>query len=568
MNHKHIIKKRFERRLFITGAIKSMAMSCLVGRLYYLQIFENSRYKLLSDYNRINVSFVNALRGGIFDSTGIQLADNKKQYNVAFHPTKGINIDYVVKKLLSILNLLQSHYERIYDLLDNAIETTIIQEDIDWSILQKIEFNNHDLHGIIISVDYKRVYYKGPIFSHIIGYARRVISRNDICLYVGKRGIEYSYDGRLKGNPGIVQQEINSKRQIIKSLSKIVSKPGEDIHLSIKYQLQSFIFKILKNIGSVVVMDVNSGEIIAMNNFPHYDNNLFIKPILKSTWDALTKNQDSPLLNRAVAMQIPPGSTFKMISALAALEGGLITAETKCTCRGHINIGGHDFHCWKREGHGSISLNKAISSSCNVYFYNIGREINIDRLLKVAEIFGLGKILGLGVREEASGIIPNRQWRDKYYKDSHWYTGDTINSIIGHGYLLATPLQLAVMTARIATGKEVSPSLIKNHEKKKFNHLNIRNDHLRLVREGMYNAVRFGTAHRLYSHTQEIAGKTGTAQLVSLKNGNNNHSLFVGYSSYKNPKYAISVVLERSEISGRASVIAKQVFDYIYQYNI
>lgn len=560
-----ILKKRIGRRIFTLGAIKSAAILCLMNRLYYLQIANNQQYRALSENNRINVSLINPIRGDILDCNNNKLAYNKEQYNLVFIPTEGINIEYTVERLLYIMRLSQSEYQNIYQLLSEAQEETTIQEDISWSLIKRVEFNLTNLHGILIASDNKRCYLEGGLCSHLIGYARRSY-HSGLYSYIGKSGIEYSYNKILSGTPGVTQEEVNSKKRAVRQLSTIVSKPGQDIHLSINYKLQRFIHSILDHTGSVVVMNVKNGNVVAMNSYPSYDNNLFIKSITQQTWDKLTHDKDLPLLNRSVALQVPPGSVFKMISALVALRYGIINANTELVCNGHIKVGNRTFHCWKRSGHGKISLNEAIASSCNVFFYLIGQQITIDQLAEMASEFGLGDLSGIGLQEELSGIIPNFNWRKKHNK--HWYTGDTVNSVIGHGYILATPIQLAVMTARLATGKKITPSLIKNDDDIDFPYMNIHSEDLHSVQYGMYNVVNSytGTAYgKVHSLLHKRAGKTGTSQITSLdKSSTDHHSLFVGYAPYDQPKYALSVVIERSKVSGAASKIANSIFDYLY----
>ncbi len=553
------------RRLFLLGVIKCSAVLCLTGRLYYLQVVKNKQYRMLSDSNRTKISLVSAIRGNILDRDGLQLAYNRKQYDLILEPVKGIDIGKSVERLINILNISQSEYDHMFNLIKNATETTIILEDLNWEMVKKVELNLVDLYGIFISVNYKRSYFAGKALSHVVGYARFNYSEK-IYSYVGKTGVEYRYDNELKGQPGILQEEIDAKMHVVRSLSRIVSKPGQDIKVSISSRLQSFVYTVLGQNGSAVVMDVNNGSILSMNSYPSYDNNLFVQHIAKDDWDRLANDDNLPLFNRVLAFQTPPGSTFKIMSALAALESGVISEDTTFFCGGHIKVGDRIFHCWKRSGHGFISLNEAISKSCNVYFYHIAQRIDIDYLLYVAMQFGFGNLSGMGLQEEVKGVIPDKGWREKYVK--RWYVGDTVNCVIGHGYVLVTPLQLAVMTARLATGRNVVPSILYSQEDVVFSKVNFKKKNLVSVQSGMYKAVNSpnGTANKVYSNVQRVAGKTGTAEANVIKKTiplSGSHSLFVGYSSYDEPKYALAVVMERS-VGGAASIVAKKIFDYIH----
>ncbi len=553
-----------QRRLFILGAIKISTLCCLTSRLYYLQIREQAKYKSLANKNRLRSSVANYKRGDITDRNGIKIAYDKKQYDLIFDPIKNVNIKDAAQNLLHILNLPEHHH--LYNVINNAQETTVILENLDWDTIQKIEFNLINLNGLFTISSYKRYYPCREALSHILGYVRKRY-QDRLYSYTGEIGIEYLYDDELTGKPDIVQKEVNAKMEVKRYIHKIMGKASTNIQLSIDSNLQQFVYhKALRASGSVVVVDVRTGNILAMNSSPSYDNNIFTHLITDKTWHNLKDNKSYPLLNRAVKLEIPPASTFKLVAALSALKNNIIKPHTKVFCSGAITIGKTKFRCWKRDGHGLINLNEAIASSCNVYFYYIARKIDINDLCATANELGLGKLTGTGLIEESKGLIPSQEWRDKNVQ--HWYLGDTLNTIIGHGYVLSTPLQLALMTAKIATGKNVLPSFTHYNSKKPFETLPFNQQDLRIVKNGMYTAVNssMGSGNKAYSNLEIIAGKTGTSELTkSVKNHQvyTKSSLFVGYAPYNNPKYAISVVIQGNQ-SVIASKVAKQVLEYIF----
>ena len=495
---RRIKNKVFNRRTFILGIIQ-LTISMIFGcRLYFLQIRDKKKYKILSDNNRIRVSSIIPQRGRILDRTGIELGINK------------------------IL------FENSY------------QEDI----LQEVG------HSLLKSAFYNRYYPFGQICSHILGYTKK---------QEGFSGIEYIYDKILKGIPGKIEHEVDSKKNIIRELSNLPPKNGQDVHLTIDIYLHKKIDEIFQHYtGSVIVINSKSGEILALYNSPSYDNNVFTHSLSDETWKNLNSNS-LPLVNRALSYQIPLGSIFKIIVALTALKDDIITPEKKFLCKGELIIGNRKFRCWKHYGHGYVNLNEAIASSCNTYFYNIGKYINVDSLLEMASKFGLGSgPLMKKFKEEASGLLPNKKWREQNLY-SEWQVGDTINLVIGQGYILTTPLQLAILAARIATGKEVYPCITTNEIIQNFTKLNVNHEHLNIIRDAMFNTVnsRIGTAYNKQL-PDNISGKTGTPEIGYQ---GRNHKLFI---SYDLSGYAISVFLEYGKSPRQDCSIAYEIFNYIH----
>ncbi|WP_341808284.1 penicillin-binding transpeptidase domain-containing protein [Wolbachia endosymbiont (group E) of Neria commutata] len=523
----HTKNKTFNRRAFIIGVIHLTISAVFSYKLYNLQISNKQKYEALSNKNRVRVSTIMPQRGRIIDRNSIELAVNKISYVVLFDGKKTSS------------------------------------REVDWETLSEIESDIAKSPKTKITALYKRYYPFGSICSHVLGYTKKQQGTNEI----GISGIEYTHDDALKGKPGKSEQEINSRKRVIRELSNIAQQDGQDVQLTIDINLQKKIAEIFKSHkGSVTVIDVNNGEILALYNSPSYDNNLFASRLSNETWESLNTSS-LPLVNRALSYQIPPGSVFKVIVALAALKDGIITPEREFLCRGHMKIGERKFRCLKSEGHGYMSLNEAIASSCNTYFYNIGKEISVDSLVEVASKFGIGSgPLIKTFKEEASGLLPSRDWRArKLY--SEWQLGDTINLVIGQGYILTTPLQLAVLSARLATGKEVIPHIEMGKTTQNFPDIDVDCKHLNIVQKAMFDVVnsRIGTASTYkrggrFSSNIQIAGKTGTPETNS---SGKSHKVFIAYGPYHNPRYAVSVFIEHGKTPRQDFLIANEIFQYM-----
>jgi penicillin-binding protein 2 len=516
--------KIFNRRAFILGGIQLAISAIFSYRLYDLQVNNKQKYETLSNKNRVRVTTIMPERGRILDRNSIELAVNKISYGL-FDGQKSLS------------------------------------KEVSWETLSEIESDIAKSSKTKITALYKRYYPFGSICSHTLGYTKR--QQNE----VGISGVEYTHDDKLKGKPGKIEQEVNSKKRVIRELSNIAQQDGQDVQLTIDIKLQKKIAKIFQNHkGSVTVIDVNNGEILALYNSPSYDNNLFTGRLSNETWEGLNTSS-LPLVNRALSYQIPPGSIFKVIVALAALKDGIITSEREFLCRGHMKIGERKFRCLKSEGHGYISLNEAIASSCNTYFYNIGKEINLDSLVEMASKFGIGSgALIKTFKEEASGLLPSKDWRTRKL-NSEWQLGDTINLVIGQGYILTTPLQLAVLSARLATGKEVMPRIEAGKITKDFPDIDVDSEHLNVIQKAMFNAVnsKNGTASTYkkganFSTNIQIAGKTGTPEINS--NGKS-HKVFIAYGPYHNPRCAISIFIEHGKTPRQDFLIANEIFQHI-----
>jgi len=594
--------KLFSRRALMLGGGKAALLSILAGRMYYLQVIESERYVTLADENRINFRLLPPPRGGIVDRLGTPLANNQQNYRVVIIPEQAGNVERTLDLLSLIVPLSGGERRRILREVKRkrAFVPITVRENLDWSEVARIEVNTPDLPGVFIDVGQSRNYAQGPQTAHVLGYVAAV-SEKDLTgdpllelpgFRIGKAGVEKVYDLALRGAGGNSQVEVNALGRVIRELNRQEGQPGSEVRLTIDLNLQNYIAKRLGNeSATVVVMDVHTGEILALVSSPSYDPNSFNTGLSQAEWESLISNPKAPLTNKAIAGQYAPGSTFKPAVALAALEKGVVTPETKIHCSGSTKLGNAEFHCWKKGGHGWLDLRGAIEHSCDVYFYEAARRTGIDRIGAMARRFGLGSPLGLDLPGEKSGLVPTNKWKMGAI-GSPWQLGETLIAGIGQGYILTTPLQLAVMTARLANGgRAVTPRLTMDHiteqgiapyPDQEADTLGISPEHLELVLQGMVDVVNSPTGTAFRSRIKEdrwrMAGKTGTVQVrrISkaeretgvLKNKDlpwkqRDHALFVGFAPVDNPRFAVSVVVEHG--GGGSSVAAPIARDIMHE---
>lgn len=589
--------KLFARRAFILGGIKATVMMALVSRLYYLQVIKSNEYKTFSDSNRIRLMLISPQRGRILDRNGQVIAENIIKYRALLEPQFVKNKDEVITKFANILNLSEEKRLSILNKVKNhrSRRALIIYDSLSWKDLAKLEVNAPDLPGIMIDTGQIRNFRLSEVSSHLIGYlgpvSEKEIDKNPLLNHpdfkIGRSGIEKSFENTLRGKVGVKRVEVDAFGLVVRELSREESIPGKDLKLSINADLQKYAVDRLEGkAGSIVVMSVKTGEILSMVSTPGYNSNLFTQGVPKEYWNSLLTDPDKPLINRPIGSQFPPGSTFKTIVALAALKEK-INPNKKIYCPGYVQLGRHRFHCWKKEGHGHVNMEQAIMHSCNSYFYHISRQVGVDNIAEMAKIFGLGDATGISIAGEKAGLVPTKNWKLKHYKTS-WQVGDTFNVGIGQGYVLSTPLQLAVMSARIASGKAISPTLdLEEAKNNDFSSLNIPSKNLAIIQRGMYDVVNVpgGTAFGSRTRNKDfvMAGKTGTVQVISKKglkeiehklteeqlNRTKNHAIFVGYGSYDDPDYAISVIVEHGGGgSAAAAPVARDVLKKVKELEI
>ena len=598
---KNILDKKFGRRSFLIGTSQLILVGLLIRQIRQIQLNESEKYRLLAEENRIDIEILPPLRGVIFDKKGTILAKNKENYRIKILRDKNINLPNVMENLSKLINISQERKIEIIKKLEKkrSNSSIIIAENLSWIEFKHVLVNLPSLPGIVPEVDLKRFYTKKELLAHLLGYVG-VISRKDLKristddpilqiqdFKIGKVGIEKGLDMYLRGQVGLSKFEVNASGKIIRKLAEEPSSSGKDIHLTIDSNLQKFsMLRIKEYSASAVVIDLSNGGIICMVSNPSYDPNKFVEGISQEDWDILLQSKNQPLANKAISGNYPPGSTFKMIVAIAALEDNLINPEDLFECNGFYELEQRKFHCWKYSGHASTDLLKGIEESCDVYFYNLAERIGIERIAKTARKFGIGITPNLPLSGISKGLLPSKSWK-KNTKNQSWFTGDTLNSGIGQGYILSTPIQIAIMTARIATGLEIKPSLIKAIDGKpvkydKHKLLDIKKSTLDIIRQAMFGVVnnKTGTAFnsRLINETKIFAGKTGTSQIRQISEQERNkgiiknqdlprnqrdHALFTGYAPFTNPKFSVSIVVEHGGGGGKvAAPIARDILLY------
>lgn len=603
---KHIEKSQhFTRRALLLAGGKLMLLSVLGGRLYYLQTAESKKYKSMAEGNRVRIFPIVPKRGRMLDRNGNVLAMGERRYQVKYESVGDKQSDMIIQKVAVLLELDFNHQQKLLERLASLKfgQTLVIEDYVDWQKVAKVEVNIHELPGITVSSPEVRSYPYAEATAHLLGYmgapSEEDIERDALYRYpdfrIGKTGLEKAQEDRLRGEAGMRQVEVNSHGAYVRELDIHKGKQGEDVTLTIDIDIQQYVVEklagkggLVTEGGSAVLLDIRSGDVLAMASVPSYDNNQFIRGISADYWKDLTENPDTPFAFKPIALQYPPGSTFKTITALAALDAGVITTNTDFYCPGYYEFGGRKFHCWERGGHGHVNLKKAIAQSCNVYFYKLALRLGVNKMAAMARQFGLGEATGIDLPGEKSGIVPDKAWK-RAERGKPWYNGETLNTAIGQGFLLVTPLQLAVMMARLASyGKKVSPNIVldtslekyelvrlDNQEKvllpgrkREFEQIEVHPWHIRSVLKGMeavMNEEYGGGWHsRIKNPEYKMAGKTGTAQVLSNKTfkyvpknkDERYHALFIGYAPVSDPRYAVSVVIEHG---GYGSTIATPI---------
>ncbi len=575
----------FTRRALILGGAQGLLLTSLVGRLYYLQVSSSDHYRTLSDKNRIHSRLIAPSRGQILDRSGKILATYHNAYRAIVIRDQATELSALLTSVQSILGLDNQDIDRIVQELKRKprFVPVTLKEGLSWDEVTRLELHLPDLTGMSVEQGQNRSYPFGVETCHCVGYVATA-SEKDLDgdpllelpgIRMGKSGIEKAYETELRGKPGVKQVELNAVRRIVRELSTTASTAGQEIQLTLDLELQQSVFQRLSmEIGAAaVILDAKRGGTLSYVSTPGFDANLFANGISKTAWEELLNHPQRPLNDKVLTGQYGPGSTFKMIVALAALEAGVITPTTPISCTGSVTLGDHDFHChsWKYGGHGTVTLENAIAQSCDVYFYQIGKLLGIDPMAAMAKRFGLGSPTGIDLPGEKPGLVPSRQWKSLVMGKS-WRLGETYNASIGQGYVLATPLQLAVMTARLVTGKAVWPHLVMGQDITEFEDMKLNPAHLKIVLSGMAKVVNesFGSgyASRITEPGFEMGGKTGSTQVQRITKRDREqglassanrpwhtreHALFVGYAPLNNPRFVTSVLVEHGGSGAKAA---------------
>lgn len=576
--------KIFNRRALLVAGGELFLFSILAGRLYQLQIVDGAKYKKLSEKNSVRIKLIAPARGLIKDRFGIEMAINKNSYGVQMIPeevtARGFSVEEILNRISELIPLSEKEKEKVLNNIKKkkAFFPVFIKNNLGWDEMAKLQVKNLDFTGVYVEEGKRRFYPFNEVAAHVIGYVSDVSEQelkedSDPVLQLpdfktGKAGVEKLMDKELRGSAGETMQVVNATGRVIETLDdkKKRATPGQNIVLTIDKRLQEYALERIKEeSASAIIMDIYNGDILMMISVPTYNPNIFLSEDASADdFKKLITNPRHPFMNKAIEGLYAPGSTFKMITALAALQDGKITPNTKINCTGHMDYGDGRYHCWKTSGHGLLDLEQSLQHSCDIFYYNIATKINMDSIQEMAYKFGLGNYTGIELANEKKGQVPSVSWK-RNYKSDNWYTGDTITASIGQGYTLVTPLQLAVMTSRIANGGfAVKPRILRGeYENLFFPQINVDTRYLNLVKRGMFSVVNkpngTGKTAAFIYNGKQMAGKTGTTQVKRItreerlhgviKQENlpwkyRNHALFVGYAPFKNPRFAVSVVIE------------------------
>ena len=617
-----IKSKLISRRMFVLTAAKAIVFCGIFGRLVSLQINEATKYKTLSDKNRFREWKLAPQRGIIKDYFDKEIASNEKVYQLHITPENSPNLETLFFRLKTILNLSD---KRIFYLKRKIAkqkpwEPIIVSDNLTWSEFSRINLFLHELPGVEPLVSVARQY-PDQSTAHLVGYVSQVSQKDlqkkqylkdmSVGIAVGKTGLENKLDEDIIGKVGFQRYEVNAFGKRIKQIKVDPGESGKNYRTTLDLEVQKYTSEVLEDkAASVCVMDIYNGDIITMASSPSYDPNSFVHGIDKKYWNELISNEKKPLNNKAIAGLYPPGSTIKIIVALSALENGIWNPKKYVNCSGVTELYGEKFHCWKKKGHGPMNMRSAIQRSCDVYFYEVARLLGVDRLSETAKKFGLGKKVLDGFIEERTGVVPSTDWKRKFI-GKNWYLGETLHSGIGQGYFQSTPLQLCLMTAQIANGGfEIKPRILVNEKKNNLreyikyknenpneplpidmlvsnfdlNPLFRNQENINFVKDAMFAATNEagGTSFRSRYNDQKFmfAGKTGSSQIKrftalqreleikqkDIEYKDRDHALFVAFAPYKDPKYAISVVVEHGGTgSGSAAPIAKKIIKKVLE---
>lgn len=588
------------RRAIYIILLNLLAFAIIIVRLYYLQVLQSDKYRMMSDENRISTRFLIPPRGTIFDRNGETIAKNEQNFQALLIIEQTPDAEKTLQTFKKIIPLSKDEENRIKKEIKNKRNFIPIKlkDNLDWEQVSEVLLHAPDLPGVEINEGLSRYYPKGELYAHVLGYVGPVSEKDkkDNPLYmvpgfkIGKSGLEKYYDYKLQGQSGTVKLEVNAYGRVMKEIERQSGTEGDSIILTIDSRLQKVAYDSFgEHSGAAVVLDVKNGEILAMVSVPSFNPNLFTNGISYKHWNELLNNERNPLTDKAISGQYSPGSTFKIVVALAALEAGIINADTRYYCNGAMKVGTSRFHCWNHYGHGSLNVVEALKYSCDIFFYETALRLGVDKIRDMALKLGLGASLNIGLENEKSGLIPSKAWKKARY-DTSWTLGDSANTGIGQGYVLVTPLQLVTMLARVVNGGyNIKPTFIRqNDNSKKIKRLDISTRNIELVKQGMYEVVNAvgGTARKARFDIDgvKMGGKTGTTQVrritmnerktgvISDKNlpwKLRNHAWFMGYAPADNPRYAVAVIVEHgSSGSGVAAPIAGRILQEAIKLNI
>lgn len=573
---------KITRRGLIVAAVQVGFVGVLGARMRYMQVDQADEFRLLADENRINIRLIPPARGQLFDRNGAVIAENEPSYRITMVREDAGDVNTIIGRLSTLVELDDDELNRALSEMKRSAPflPVTIADRITWEELSRVAANAPALPGVTPEVGLSRRYPLGQDFAHVAGYVGPVSQRDleriedpDQLLriprfQIGKVGVEAKYEDQLRGKAGAKRVEVNAVGRVMRELDRREGNSGANVQLTVDAKLQNYVqSRLSEESASVVVMDLKRGDLLAIASSPTYDPNKFVRGISVADYSFLRDNDRRPLASKTVQDAYPPGSTFKMVTALAALEAGVITAEDTVHCPGHLEVSDRKFHCWKRAGHGHMNLELSLRESCDVYYYDLALKVGIENISAMARKLGMGEKHDIPMSAVASGLAPTKEWKQRV-RGKEWVIGDTVNASIGQGFVLSSPLQLAVMTARLATGRAISPRLVNTIDgitqpTGMGEDLGINENNLRKIRKAMFEVSnsRRGTAYgsRIIENAFRMAGKTGTSQVRNISAAERargvtrnedlpwkrrDHALFVNFAPYDNPEIAVSVIVE------------------------
>ena len=581
---------KLSRRAVLLGSAQLLFMGGLAARMNYLQVDQADQFRLLAEENRINIRLIPPARGEIFDRNGVRLAQNVPSYRIVIVREDADDVDAVMDRLGKVIDLDPEMRDRAMAEIKRSAPflPVTVADDVTWDEVSRVSVNAPALPGVYPEVGLSRFYPQHETFAHVVGYVGPV-SERDLARYedpepvlriprfqIGKVGVEAKFEEQLRGSAGAKRVEVNAVGRVMRELDRREGEAGADLQLTLDSELQDYIkARLGEESASAVVVDLEHGDVLAIASSPSYDPNKFVRGISVGDYGVLRENNHRPLASKTVQDAYPPGSTFKIVTALAALEAGLIRPDETVYCPGHMEIGSRRFHCWKRAGHGHVNLEQSLRDSCDVYYYDLALKVGIDRIAEMGRKLGLGTAPDVPMSAVTAGLMPDREWKRRE-RGAEWHIGDTVNASIGQGYVLTSPLQQAIMVARVATGRSVEPRLVRSvgglqTPSRGGTPLDIDEAHLKLIRKAMFvvSNSRRGTAYRsrIIAEDMRLAGKTGTSQVLNRVVRNQDvpweerdHALFVNFAPYDAPRIAVSIVVEHGGGgSSTAAPIARDI---------
>ncbi|MBI9077570.1 MAG: penicillin-binding protein 2 [Desulfatibacillum sp.] len=584
-----------KQRVTYAMLLMAVAFGVLALRLVYLQVLQGDRLHRLSENNAIRLESLDPTRGLILDSGGVILADNRPRFDICLVPRDAKPRETILPLLACLLGMDQKEIE---DKIGKAasFQPVLIKDDVGRDVLGIVEARRYELPGVVVRVKPQRHFPGKGTTAHIVGYLSE-ISLDELRSsqypnrksgdFIGKYGIEKEFEPYLAGKHGGRQVEADARGRTVRIMDTVFPEPGNNVYLTLDMDLQKKAEELLEGrAGALVAMEAQTGKILAMVSSPSYDPNLFVDGMTRKQWNELVKDPDNPLENKAIHGGYAPGSIYKMITAMAGLENGVLTQHTQYNCPGRLKFGDRYFRCWKHYGHGTLEVTEAIAQSCDVFFYKVGLDVGVDKIAEFARGCGLGQVTGLGLGNESPGVVPDKAWKQKVY-NKPWYQGETLSVAIGQGANLVTPLQMARFAAAIGNGGALYQSmlvdrvedpegiLVEKFTPKMVGELPVSPENLELIREGMWGAVNGprGTARGICPSDLDISGKTGTAQVVGRKDRDKfmnelsdkimfqDHAWFIAYAPRENCQIAVAVFIKNGEHGTACAPLARDLIE-------